>query len=574
MNKEKLSVLCYKDKENKEISVILKGTEVGNEKLYTINYSGNGRVEIKFFKDVLFGKILSDYSDEVDIDITCANMPLLSDLRSNGIKSRYYKTAGLKDKVKMDKIMELIKKDNVVINKSVQLTEEIINKEAELVENYSIVSVKSKPINKSDKKVLIIEQNNKNFIVETYAENSKILNTEKIKFNNKSDSYDYFKKLLEQLLKDKYKIEVNNKQIVDGLFNGVSEIIKDKGRKEFLEKKYSFNDILYLMKIENPERLGFFVYNAFILDMNDNSISNYKNIISDGNDESTIELLKKNFNSINGNHKSYNIKKIIYDGLEEDTEFNNKVKSETNRAFNFNEEQNDEVSIELLLNINKIFLENNVSTTKLNNSQKMLSNLISLNTPPERGTLKIYCDASVTDQNAKLKESTYGIVFRKPESDLISMTMSGKVKTNYSITTNDAEMWGIHCSLMQIEKMIKENRLSKIKKIEISCDNISAVKFYNGIFEGKTESEINKKHKKAFELFDKINKLIPLSISWVKGHSINVYNEECDRLAREAWKRFPTLQDFSKIIEIKSKINYLEHESFQILSKSNNFKFK
>lgn len=574
MKKEKLNVLCYKDNDNQTISVILNNDKIGDEKLYTVNYSGNGRIEIKFFKDILFGKILSSYLDNFYIDISCAHMPLLSDLRANKRTSSYYKTAAFQDKEKLDIIIDFIEKDNVVINKSIQFTDEMRNRENNSIENYSFKSIKHKRVVKYDKKFLIIEQTDKDFIVETYAENSKIINTEAIKFVNKEESHNYFKNLIQKSLSENFKIEINNKKMVGGIFNGISEPIKDKGRQYFLEKKYSFNDVLYLMKIENVERPGFFVYNAYILDMNNNSISSYKNIVSDGNDESTISLLTKNINAMNINNKYYEVKKIIYDGFDENNELNNKIKNITNTVFNFNEKENDENDIELLLNINKIFVENNVSTKQLNKSQKMLSNLISLNTPPTKETLKIYCDASVSDPEAKSKESTFGIVFRKPDSDLISLTISGRVKTNYSISTNDAEIWGIQCSLMQVEKMLKENRLSKIKNIDISCDNIEAVKFYNRIFEGKSENQMKKKYKKAFELLDNINKIIPLKISWVKGHSINVYNEECDKLAKEAWKNFPELDDFSKVIEIKSKTNYLENDSFKISPKPNNFKFK
>lgn len=575
MKKEKLNVLCYKNKESRTINVELNSHNLG-EKSYIIKYSGNGRVEIDFLKNILFEKILSNYLNDFDLEITCANMPLLSELRSNKKSANYYKHADFQDKQKMDVILDFISNPNVTISKSIQLTEEIVNNENVNSEKYSLKSMKNK-INKENKKrVLIIKQNQTRFIIEKYNEDGTILNTESLKFDRDIDAKNYFEELRSELINDKYRIQINDKNMVEGMFNGISEKITDKERLKFLEKKYSIKDVLYLMKMENPDRPGFFVYNVFILDINNQEISGYKSIISDGNDKSTLNILNENIRTFKESHKNYKIEKIIYDGLEEDSNLNNNIKNDINNTFNIDE--NNESDIDLLLNINQIFINNNVQTNSINESQKMLSNLISLNEQPTKDTLKIYCDASVSDPDAKMKQSTFGIVFRKPSSDIISLKMSGRVKTNYSIKTNDAEMWGIHYSLIQIEKMMKERKLSNIKNIEISCDNINVVKFYNGIFESKKgndiEIEIKKRHKKAFELLERINKNFSIKISWVKGHSVNIYNCECDRLAKEAWKKFPALNDFSKLIEVKSQIEYIENDAFKITPRTNMLKFK
>lgn len=575
MKKEKLNVLCYKNKESRTINVELNSHNLG-EKSYIIKYSGNGRVEIDFLKNILFEKILSNYLNDFDLEITCANMPLLSELRSNKKSSNYYKHADFQDKQKIDVILDFISSPNVTINKSIQLTEEIVNNENVNSEKYSLKSMKNK-INKENKKrVLIIKQNQTRFIIEKYNEDGTILNTESLKFDRDIDAKNYFEELRSELINDKYRIQINDKNMVEGMFNGISEKITDKERLKFLEKKYRIKDVLYLMKMENPDRPGFFVYNVFILDINNQEISEYKSIISDGNDKSTLNILNENIKIFKESHKNYKIEKIIYDGLGEDNNLNNNIKNDINNTFNI--EENNESDIDLLLNINQIFINNNFQNNSINESQKMLSNLISLNEQPAKDTLKIYCDASVSDPDAKMKQSTFGIVFRKPSSDIISLKMSGRVKTNYSIKTHDAEMWGIHYSLIQIEKMMKERKLSNIKNIEISCDNINVVKFYNGIFESRKgndiEIEVKKRHKKAFELLERINKNFSIKISWVKGHSVNIYNSECDRLAKEAWKKFPELNDFSKLIEVKSQIEYIENNAFKITPRTNMLKFK
>lgn len=575
MKKEKLNVLCYKNKESRTINVELNSHNLG-EKSYIIKYSGNGRVEIDFLKNILFEKILSNYLNDFDLEITCANMPLLSELRSNKKSSNYYKHADFQDKQKIDVILDFISSPNVTINKSIQLTEEIVNNENVNSEKYSLKSMKNK-INKENKKrVLIIKQNQTRFIIEKYNEDGTILNTESLKFDRDIDAKNYFEELRSELINDKYRIQINDKNMVEGMFNGISEKITDKERLKFLEKKYRIKDVLYLMKMENPDRPGFFVYNVFILDINNQEISEYKSIISDGNDKSTLNILNENIKTFKQSHKNYKIEKIIYDGLREDNNLNNNIKNDINNTFNI--EENNESDIDLLLNINQIFINNNFQNNSINESQKMLSNLISLNEQPAKDTLKIYCDASVSDPDAKMKQSTFGIVFRKPSSDIISLKMSGRVKTNYSIKTHDAEMWGIHYSLIQIEKMMKERKLSNIKNIEISCDNINVVKFYNGIFESRKgndiEIEIKKRHKKAFKLLERINKNFSIKISWVKGHSVNIYNSECDRLAKEAWKKFPELNDFSKLIEVKSQIEYIENDAFKITPRTNMLKFK
>lgn len=575
MKKEKLNVLCYKNKDSRTINVELNSHNLG-EKSYIIKYSGNGRVEIDFLKNILFEKILSNYLNDFDLEITCANMPLLSELRSNKKSSNYYKHADFQDKQKIDVILDFISSPNVTINKSIQLTEEIVNNENVNSEKYSLKSMKNK-INKENKKrVLIIKQNQTRFIIEKYNEDGTILNTESLKFDRDIDAKNYFEELRSELINDKYRIQINDKNMVEGMFNGISEKITDKERLKFLEKKYRIKDVLYLMKMENPDRPGFFVYNVFILDINNQEISEYKSIISDGNDKSTLNILNENIKTFKESHKNYKIEKIIYDGLGEDNNLNNNIKNDINNTFNI--EENNESDIDLLLNINQIFINNNFQNNSINESQKMLSNLISLNEQPAKDTLKIYCDASVSDPDAKMKQSTFGIVFRKPSSDIISLKMSGRVKTNYSIKTHDAEMWGIHYSLIQIEKMMKERKLSNIKNIEISCDNINVVKFYNGIFESRKgndiEIEVKKRHKKAFELLERINKNFSIKISWVKGHSVNIYNSECDRLAKEAWKKFPELNDFSKLIEVKSQIEYIENDAFKITPRTNMLKFK
>lgn len=575
MKKEKLNVLCYKNKESRTINVELNSHNLG-EKSYIIKYSGNGRVEIDFLKNILFEKILSNYLNDFDLEITCANMPLLSELRSNKKSSNYYKHADFQDKQKIDVILDFISSPNVTINKSIQLTEEIVNNENVNSEKYSLKSMKNK-INKENKKrVLIIKQNQTRFIIEKYNEDGTILNTESLKFDRDIDAKNYFEELRSELINDKYRIQINDKNMVEGMFNGISEKITDKERLKFLEKKYRIKDVLYLMKMENPDRPGFFVYNVFILDINNQEISEYKSIISDGNDKSTLNILNENIKTFKESHKNYKIEKIIYDGLGEDNNLNNNIKNDINNTFNI--EENNESDIDLLLNINQIFINNNFQNNSINESQKMLSNLISLNEQPAKDTLKIYCDASVSDPDAKMKQSTFGIVFRKPSADIISLKMSGRVKTNYSIKTHDAEMWGIHYSLIQIEKMMKERKLSNIKNIEISCDNINVVKFYNGIFESRKgndiEIEVKKRHKKAFELLERINKNFSIKISWVKGHSVNIYNSECDRLAKEAWKKFPELNDFSKLIEVKSQIEYIENDAFKITPRTNMLKFK
>lgn len=575
MKKEKLNVLCYKNKDSRTINVELNSHNLG-EKSYIIKYSGNGRVEIDFLKNILFEKILSNYLNDFDLEITCANMPLLSELRSNKKSSNYYKHADFQDKQKIDVILDFISSPNVTINKSIQLTEEIVNNENVNSEKYSLKSMKNK-INKENKKrVLIIKQNQTRFIIEKYNEDGTILNTESLKFDRDIDAKNYFEELRSELINDKYRIQINDKNMVEGMFNGISEKITDKERLKFLEKKYRIKEVLYLMKMENPDRPGFFVYNVFILDINNQEISEYKSIISDGNDKSTLNILNENIKTFKESHKNYKIEKIIYDGLGEDNNLNNNIKNDINNTFNI--EENNESDIDLLLNINQIFINNNFQNNSINESQKMLSNLISLNEQPAKDTLKIYCDASVSDPDAKMKQSTFGIVFRKPSSDIISLKMSGRVKTNYSIKTHDAEMWGIHYSLIQIEKMMKERKLSNIKNIEISCDNINVVKFYNGIFESRKgndiEIEVKKRHKKAFELLERINKNFSIKISWVKGHSVNIYNSECDRLAKEAWKKFPELNDFSKLIEVKSQIEYIENDAFKITPRTNMLKFK
>lgn len=461
MKKEKLNVLCYKNKESRTINVELNSHNLG-EKSYIIKYSGNGRVEIDFLKNILFEKILSNYLNDFDLEITCANMPLLSELRSNKKSSNYYKHADFQDKQKIDVILDFISSPNVTINKSIQLTEEIVNNENVNSEKYSLKSMKNK-INKENKKrVLIIKQNQTRFIIEKYNEDGTILNTESLKFDRDIDAKNYFEELRSELINDKYRIQINDKNMVEGMFNGISEKITDKERLKFLEKKYRIKDVLYLMKMENPDRPGFFVYNVFILDINNQEISEYKSIISDGNDKSTLNILNENIKTFKESHKNYKIEKIIYDGLGEDNNLNNNIKNDINNTFNI--EENNESDIDLLLNINQIFINNNFQNNSINESQKMLSNLISLNEQPAKDTLKIYCDASVSDPDAKMKQSTFGIVFRKPSSDIISLKMSGRVKTNYSIKTHDAEMWGIHYSLIQIEKMMKERKLSNIKK--------------------------------------------------------------------------------------------------------------
>ena len=138
-------------------------------------------------------------------------------------------------------------------------------------------------------------------------------------------------------------------------------------------------------------------------------------------------------------------------------------------------------------------------------------------------TLFITSDASISDTT---KKGGFGvIVVNKQKTDII---YSHKEK----IDTNDAqkgELAGVESSLT----LINENIIPNEKRIAVLCDCKNVIKYI---------TNTNNIPTKYTEIMQNINELIynienkdiQLDFYWIPGHTDNKWNDEVDRLAKEA----------------------------------------
>ena len=127
----------------------------------------------------------------------------------------------------------------------------------------------------------------------------------------------------------------------------------------------------------------------------------------------------------------------------------------------------------------------------------------------------------------------YGIVMIQPKSNYIKELSCGYKKT----TNNRMELLAV---IVALEKIKVENQ-----KVNIYTDSkyVSDAVEKKWLFNWEKKDFKSKKNPDLWKRFLKIYKKHNVSFFWVKGHSNNLYNEKCDRLAVEASKNNDLYED-------------------------------
>ena len=127
----------------------------------------------------------------------------------------------------------------------------------------------------------------------------------------------------------------------------------------------------------------------------------------------------------------------------------------------------------------------------------------------------------------------YGIVMIQPKSNYIKELSCGYKKT----TNNRMELLAV---IVALEKIKVENQ-----KVNIYTDSkyVSDAVEKKWLFNWEKKDFKSKKNPDLWKRFLKIYKKHNVSFFWVKGHSNNLYNERCDRLAVEASKNNDLYED-------------------------------
>ena len=127
----------------------------------------------------------------------------------------------------------------------------------------------------------------------------------------------------------------------------------------------------------------------------------------------------------------------------------------------------------------------------------------------------------------------YGIVMIQPKSNYIKEFSCGFKKT----TNNRMELLAV---IVALEKIKAEDQ-----KVNIYTDSkyVSDAVEKKWLFNWEKKDFKSKKNPDLWKRFLKIFKKHNVSFFWVKGHSNNLYNERCDRLAVEASKNNDLYED-------------------------------
>ena len=127
----------------------------------------------------------------------------------------------------------------------------------------------------------------------------------------------------------------------------------------------------------------------------------------------------------------------------------------------------------------------------------------------------------------------YGIVMIEPKSNYLKELSCGYKKT----TNNRMELMAV---IVALEKIKVENQ-----QVNIYTDSkyVSDAVEKKWLFNWEKKDFKSKKNPDLWKRFLKIYKKHNVSFFWVKGHSNNLYNERCDRLAVEASKNNDLFED-------------------------------
>lgn len=196
-------------------------------------------------------------------------------------------------------------------------------------------------------------------------------------------------------------------------------------------------------------------------------------------------------------------------------------------------ENNENIKIEE--SILKNFMDNKKGArSSFNINQKLKINL----KQPEKNELILYTDASIKNENGK-NYVGYGIVVRKPNSDLIMSQVKGFNVFENEVQSNEAEYFAAERAVKYFLDLLKEGKISsEVKEVIICMDNIEVVKQANNLY--KNKEMLDKKFKL---LINKVkSKGFDLSVKWIPGHHGHVFNEMSDRLSNSYWRDLSLLK--------------------------------
>ena len=155
--------------------------------------------------------------------------------------------------------------------------------------------------------------------------------------------------------------------------------------------------------------------------------------------------------------------------------------------------------------------------------------------PETKSPLKIYTDGACSGNPGP---GGFGVIMVEPNG------VQTRLSNGYKVTTNNRmELMAVICAL-------ESDLVKELKKIEVILDS----KYVTNPFNQKWIEDWKRKdfHKVAnADLWRRLVALIEgkdVVFTWVKGHNGNPLNEECDRMAVQATKRFDLSIDSGYVI--------------------------
>lgn len=171
----------------------------------------------------------------------------------------------------------------------------------------------------------------------------------------------------------------------------------------------------------------------------------------------------------------------------------------------------------------------------------------------DQNTLCVYSDASYFKKRS-LKEFGYGIVFKNQQEDKILKSFIGRGYSNYIVSADSAEFNGVVETLKIVRKLKQENKMPADQKIEIRCDCLNVIRFFN--------NNLDKKKLHRNEMLNEIPDFEVIKIQfllkqpelkdlvdfrWLKGHTDNIFNSKADELAKRAYFELDELNSMKQL---------------------------
>lgn len=570
----KLKYICLNNEveKNSFINSLSKIDNKGNKVLIKTNEPEIMALELNVsaFKD---DNLVPKYvKDEIKVNV-------LTNINFNKIDVK--EINGLVGKIKQQINNNLDKNKHVGVN---EIIEELKNKEEKFLqpikeesqkklmiysekigeETKYYVSFLSKEVNKPKKRFFTnfkiankqIENNDYHKkVLNSMLNISSIKSVKDLMFLGESKDYDEVLKLIEASfdIRNVSVAKEAKKNLTTKDLNGLKTYItheKGKDNKIKDENEYTYKDIYFKMSGEDDKNIQFSLYIEGVNNKGNTLVKKNQTaliIVNKNNiDEDKINaIIKKKIRRI----LSFENMRLIdlNENINEDVD---KFKSIISEKFNVSKHGKiKSISKEKIKSVNKII---NFHTEDFYKKSVYLSE----DKQPEKDELYIYSDASVFKEinDAVI---TYGIILRKPESDRVLMEKNGIKKLEVS-SSNIAEAHGVYEALIEIKKLIKENKIPKeIKKIDLKLDNINVVyaveedSFKSKSFGSNSKEDVDNILSKIKDLKHDISKTHEIRLRWVEGHVKNVFNEMVDSLSNNAYsyKELMTNEnnEFSKV---------------------------